>query len=286
MVDKDVDDGGGSAVSAGREIPDFGDDMLTDCGVDAGFADLSYKLSKDAMESGLLPLISDSQVLEMCCYLNTSRMLNLYCETSEETQTQYPSTQTPYFVDDPNTRDFERKQFEALFELEEIDRGIIDINVLVDCLCGKENPREENSVMDNVVEDDPIEENAVEVSDHEHASFHEDNSNIDSADDDVRSHKKKKSVIVDVPVHTENWIPDNVESDFSDCVMSDEERMVANNTDDEDGEQGYTAFHEDNDEVSFEIGLTFASADNFGKTVKNRAIKDMRAIKQVRNYSR
>ena len=48
--------------------------MLTNCGVDAGFADLFYKLPKDAMESGLFPIISDSQVLEMCCYLDTSRM--------------------------------------------------------------------------------------------------------------------------------------------------------------------------------------------------------------------
>ena len=68
--------------------------------------------------------------------------------------------------------------------------------------------------------------------------------------------------------------------------MSDEERMVANNTDDEDGEQGYPAFHEDNDEVSFEIGMTFGSADSFRKAVQNRAIKDRRAITQVRNYGR
>ncbi|KAL1818632.1 hypothetical protein ACET3Z_013501 [Daucus carota] len=86
----------------------------------------------------------------------------------------------------------ETPDYGALFELEEINRDIIDIDDLVDCLCGKENPREENPVMDNVVEDHPVEENAVEISDHENASFHEDHSNIDSTNDDVRIHKKKK----------------------------------------------------------------------------------------------
>ena len=148
-----------------------------------------------------------------------------------------------------------------MFELEEINKEINDIDDLVDCLCGKEKP--------------------TEISDHENASFHEDSSNIDSTDEDVRSHKKKKAAMVDVPVHSENWIPENVESDFSDCLMSDEERMVANSTDDEDGEQSFPDFNEENgmENPTFEIGMKFSSANSFRMAVKNQAIKDRRAIK-------
>ena len=151
--------------------------MLTDCGVDAGFADLFYKLPKANMECGLFPVTSDSQALEMCTHLDSSRLLNLYYETSQETQLDYPMTQTVESVDEKH-RKFERQQFEALFELEEINKEIIDIDDLVECLCGKEKP--------------------TEITDHENASFHEDSSNIDSTDDDVRSHKKKKSAIKDI----------------------------------------------------------------------------------------
>ncbi|WOG86677.1 hypothetical protein DCAR_0205894 [Daucus carota subsp. sativus] len=83
--------------------------MLTDCGVDAGFADLYYKLPKANMESGLFPVTSDTQALEMCTHLDSSRMLNLYCETSQETQLDYPITQTAECVDnEQKNREFER----------------------------------------------------------------------------------------------------------------------------------------------------------------------------------
>ncbi|KAK1383687.1 hypothetical protein POM88_021422 [Heracleum sosnowskyi] len=83
-----------------------------------------------------------------------------------------------------------------------------------------------------------------EVSDHDNVSFHQDSSNIDSIDEDVRSHKSK---MVDVPIETLNWNTEVVDSDFSDCIDSDEEIMVANSTDEEDDERRFPGFNEETD---------------------------------------
>ena len=61
---------------------------------------------------------------------------------------------------------------------------MFDLDGIIDSTCGKDIP--------------------IEVSDHEKGSFHEDSSNIDSTDDDVRSVKTKKDGIVYVPVHSQN----------------------------------------------------------------------------------
>ncbi|KAK1393617.1 hypothetical protein POM88_012673 [Heracleum sosnowskyi] len=150
----------------------------------------------------------------MCNVLDGSRLMYVYCETIEETQgeevtlSQYPSPNTTQDVE------FEKQQLLDIFNLEGIPEDMYDIDHL---LCK------------------PIcDEQTSEVSDHDNVSFHEDNSNIDSTDEDVRSHKAK---MVDVLLETLNWNTEVVDSDFSDCIDSDDERMVANSTDEEDDEK-------------------------------------------------
>ena len=55
--------------------------MLIDAGVDASFADLYYKVPKASMEDGIFSITSDSQVVEMCTHLDSTRLLYVYCET-------------------------------------------------------------------------------------------------------------------------------------------------------------------------------------------------------------
>ncbi|KAK1373665.1 hypothetical protein POM88_029858 [Heracleum sosnowskyi] len=56
--------------------------------------------------------------------------------------------------------------------------------------------------IDHLLRKPICDEQTSEVSDHDNISFHEDSSNIDSTDEDVRSHKAN---MVDVPIETLNW---------------------------------------------------------------------------------
>ncbi|KAK1373057.1 hypothetical protein POM88_029250 [Heracleum sosnowskyi] len=138
----------------------------------------------------------------MCNVLDGSRLMYVYCETIEETQgeevtvSQYASPNTTQDLE------FEKQQLLDIFNLEGIPEDMYDIyHLLSKPIC---------------------DEQTSEVSDNANISFHEDNSNIDSTDEDVRSHKAK---MVDVPIETLNWNIEVVDSDFSDCIDSDEERM-------------------------------------------------------------
>lgn len=116
--------------------------------------------------------------------------------------------------------------------------------------------------------DEPIVEAACEVSEYENYTFHEDNSNIDNTDDDVRNHKTSK--MVDVPVRTLNWNTEIVDSDFSYEIDSDMERMVSNTTDEEDVEMGFPSFNKETYMANpqFEIYMTFPTTNVFRKPVK------------------
>lgn len=248
--------------------------MLTDCGVNVGMCELFYKLPNSIMDFGLFPLNSDIHVVEMCKVVEDSRLIYVYCETGVETQaSQFPYTECDYYVEPTPNRESERKMLEDVFDLEGIPVDMYDIDQLLD-----------KPIIDEI---------QVEISDHDNASFHEDSSNIDSTDEDVRSHQKSKndkknSGMVDVPVYNQNWSTEYVESDFSDEFIGsdDGERMVDNSTDDEDSEMRFPYFNEATDMANpqFEIGMTFATANSFRKAVKNQAISQRRAVIQKRNY--
>ncbi|KAK1358031.1 hypothetical protein POM88_051287 [Heracleum sosnowskyi] len=66
--------------------------------------------------------------------------------------------------------------------------------------------------IDHLLSKPICDEQTSEVSDHDNVSFHEDSSNIDSTDEDVRSQKAK---MVDVPIETLNWNTEKSQSQQS-----------------------------------------------------------------------
>ncbi|KAK1398971.1 hypothetical protein POM88_008834 [Heracleum sosnowskyi] len=108
---RDVDHRGGG--SFGAETPDYGgnSDLFTiKLHIGVRMCELFYKLPKSAMDFGLFPLNFDSRVIEMCKLVEGSRLMYVYCETSEETQaSQFLYTQCEYYVEPTPSIEFERK---------------------------------------------------------------------------------------------------------------------------------------------------------------------------------
>ncbi|KAK1353273.1 hypothetical protein POM88_052408 [Heracleum sosnowskyi] len=165
----------------------------------------------------------------------------VYCETIEETQVEEITLSEYAYPNTTQELEFEKQQILDILNSEGIPEDMYDIDHLLN---------------------KPIcDEQTSEVSDHDNVSFHEDSSNIDSTDEDVRSQKAK---MVDVPIETLNWNTEVVDSDFSDCIDSDEERMVGNSTDEEDDERRFPGFNEETDMANpqFEIVATDAAAQS------------------------
>ncbi|KAL1803610.1 hypothetical protein ACET3Z_032257 [Daucus carota] len=121
---------------------------------DASFVDLYYKVPKASMEDGIFPITSDSQVVEMCTHLDSTRLLLNICLSQ------------PFDpIDDPAGREFERKQLEDLLEFDGIPLEMFDLDGIIDSTYGKDI--------------------LIEVSDHEKGSLHEYSSNIDRTDEDL-----------------------------------------------------------------------------------------------------
>ncbi|KAK1387368.1 hypothetical protein POM88_015546 [Heracleum sosnowskyi] len=161
----------------------------------------------------------------MCNVLDGSRLIYVYCETIEETQgeevtlSQYASPNTTQDLE------FEKQQLLDIFNLEGIPEDMYDI--------------------DHLLSKPIYDEQTSEVSDHDNISFHEDSSNIDSTDEDVRSHKAK---MVDVPKETLNW---NIEHEEEE-EEEEEENEDEEEEDEEEEEERGCDDNDDEDDDGFD----------------------------------
>ena len=130
-----------------------------------------------------------------------------------------------------------------------------------------------------------------EATDDDDVSFRSDGSNKDESDDDLLF-----DVNVDKTVNEDDYLDEedkkadldeNEESDKSSVYAeSDEERMAANSTDED--EIFFHVFNEnvDMDKPVFELGMLFRTSAIFRKAVKNHAIFERRPVDNVKNYGR
>ena len=262
--------------------------MYTECGGTGYVSEVWYKLPNAEFESGMCPLSSDAHVLELCNSLPPNRVMYVYVHSEILlTQDYLPSQQYDLsFIDDPLNNAYDKEVIDQLLHLEGLHNGMDDVQA------------------DEVVveKDNDVGEQVVDHSDA--ISFHGDSSNMDSTDDDVSALKtdilkqKKKSEATTVEdfgqfefdigtltgILTEEEGQEGQEEEFSDYCGSEEERMAANTTDEE--EESYNAFNEDTDmgNPKFEMGMLFCSANAFREAVRKQAIVERRPIRQMRNY--
>ena len=117
------------------------------------------------MDLELFPLQSDQDVTEMCNYIDSSRVIYVYCESYSMTQEAMNSIPSNWLNFDVH----EKEQVEQLLELEGIMKDFSD-------------PGED---VEEIIKKKQKEIEVTNVEDDDHVSFHDDSSNIDSTDEDV-----------------------------------------------------------------------------------------------------
>lgn len=253
--------------------------MLNECGESGSGYETYYKVPNVDFENGMCPLSTDKNVLQMCNALPSNRIIYVYIVSDVQATQEYkPSQYDLEFIDDLSNTAFEKEQLEQLLELEGIYRDFND------------------DLHDHEVIPQRDISNAEEVEDHsDFVSFHGDSSNMDSIDDNVTAFKNGDFKVTnygqcDFDVSTltgcigEYQHKEGLDSDFSDYAGSDEERMAANSTDEE--ETMYPVFNEETDlgDPQFELGMLFCSANSFRTAVRKHALVQRRPLKQKRNF--
>ena len=152
--------------------------MFKECGELSENVELFYKLPSSKMEESLFPMACDADVMNMCNYLDSCRVMYVYSlnsQMSEESQNYVPAEWLDFnFLGDPNLAKHDNEETEQLLELEGI---LVDFS----------DPHDEDGVLDNVIEVDHYKEGD------DNLSFHDDSSNVDSIDEDVTAVKKVRS---------------------------------------------------------------------------------------------
>ena len=240
--------------------------MLEECFGVQGFCDLFYQIPH---VTDCCLISKDEDVLSMCAKLDSSRMAYVYAVRAKlgETQEYNPSQQLNLeFLEIPNIDGLDDEEIEELL-LENLAQPY---------------DREPEIVVEPEV-----------VSEAEIGSFHDDSSNIDSADDEVCATREKRKVCTENKandISNSTVVDDHVQdpqSDISDNdYNSEEERMAANSTDEES--KTYPVFNEktDMDDPKFQLGMLFSSGNALRSAVKKHAIVHRKAIKQCRNFGK
>lgn len=140
--------------------------MLEELG-ESGDFELSYKVPGSDFETGLFPLMSDVNVLQMCKALPPKKIMYVYeVRPNVPTQEYLPSQQYDLsFFEDPTLVEFEKEQHNQMNkEFTDVEHEVV--------------PPQDDSVLQEELDDGS-----------DIVSFHGDSSNMDSTDDDVTTFK-------------------------------------------------------------------------------------------------
>ncbi|KAL8093168.1 hypothetical protein AgCh_035161 [Apium graveolens] len=210
--------------------------MLNELGGDE-FVTLCYKVPNSNLQTGLCPLMSDVNVLQITKVVPLEKIVHVYV-VKENLKTQEYFAFQQYdlsFIDNPNHIEFERSKIETLLELEGMYNHLSDVEHVKEQIVAPAEEQDE-------VEDDSSYGD----------SFHGDSSNIDSTDEDVTTWKngdhppfKGDDIqgggfgdfdfdVTSMTIYITKDQTTGHEEEFSDYDDSDVERMAVNSSDDDD----------------------------------------------------
>lgn len=247
--------------------------MLVDCGSRGGCYSLWYKLPGTTMEKGLFELETDDDLMLMCTLLDTKNRAktNRYVEV-------YVTKIEPLGVD-KNDRLGSQEEIQMLNPFPESTQNEID---------EEQELRDLEGLYKDFSDPDDSEEYVMNENDSDDESFHSDASNKDDSDDDLLFEMNvDKTVYEDFDYNEEPEKDDNADTDDSSVYAgSDEERMAANSTDED--ELHFPVFNEalDMEKPVLQLGMLFTSSQIFRKAVRTHAILERRPVSLVRNYGR
>ena len=240
--------------------------MLVESGAEGGFYEIWYKIPGNSTERGLFELVSDDELLVMCALVTnkerpaTNRFVEIYVNRPIEIPQTQPG-QEEINMDNPFGGS---TQQEIDFEQE---------------------IRDSEGLYKDFSDPEDSEEYELNGSDSDDESWHSDASNYDESDDDLAFDKNVDKMVYEDPEEPDK--DDNVHTDDESVYAgSDEERMAANSTDEDDS--SFPEFNEDVDMKSpdFQSGMLLKSGQIFRKAVRNHAIMERRPIELVPNYGR
>lgn len=269
---------------------------VNDCG---GFHTYSYKLPKTDMERGCFDLESDEDVLHMCqlvanrdCKLE--RYVEIFVETMEPISTSQVEMNTQaadvQFVEaSPRQAPLEKDINNQNYPSQDTENMYDDMfyTSTQDEIRTEEEFREAFGLEKDSSEDDDGEEGDYEYDSSEsEESFHSDQSNKDEDDDDLLFDTNVDDMGGEKGFYDVDQEHGNDSDQSTVYAASDDERMAANSTDED--EINYPVFDEDADMVNpvFQLGMCFKNSRAFREAVKKHAIQQRRPIVNCRNFGR